>query len=187
MSRAFIVLGMPRTGTSLAMGLLNKMGVYTGKSRTGPNNPEYFEYELLFKLIQQQDGITAKKVIDRIQEESNGLDWGIKHPSIANRWSEFEPHIDEPTFIVTNRRDKDAQYASHKNAAINNQSREVFNARDVAYYRTVVDLIKPYKFFFVNYEDWFLDSKQLQRLAEVTELPLTESAKDLIQPDLKHY
>jgi len=181
---AYIVIGMPRTGTSLAMGLLSKMGVYTGVSRKGANNPNYYEAQILFDLINHKEGVTAEQVV---KELSTGRDkWGMKHPTIANRWDEFQPFIERPRFVVCHRIDESAQYQSHI-AAIRVQSLESFRRRARLYHDRVVEITDGHPVFHCNYEQWFSSSAQLRNLATFAGLKVTPEAADLIDPTLKHY
>ncbi len=183
-SQAYIVLGMPRTGTSLAMGLLTAMGVYIGKAtRKGGNNPEYFENRTLFNFIQRKKGYTAQTVIQELQVVEK---WGMKQPNIIRYWDEFKPLIRNPHFIITHRRDLDAQYQSHT-AAIRIQSRKSFDKRNHDYYSSLEAIIEDHPRIDVTYEDWFKDEQQLERLAEFSGLTVTQSSRNLINPKLKHY
>jgi len=186
MARCFIVLGMPRTGTSLTTGILNNMGVYVGESRKGKNNPCYYENKALFDFINRVPGVSAGQVVSSIEREAQGKDYGMKHPSIVERWHEFKPHIPEPVFIVTHRRDADAQYNSHR-SAINRQHRPEFNERNRVYYQKVLEAINGYPSFNVFYEDWLKDFTQLQKMADFFNLTVTPEARKLADPKLKHF
>lgn len=175
---------MPRTGTSLAMGLLSKMGIFTGESRKGKNNPEYFENQLLFDFINHKDHVSAEQVILSLSEGHKK--WGMKQPNIVNRWEELKPLIDNPHFVITHRRDLKAQFRSHQKA-IRNQSWYSFQQRQIEYYTSVKRIAAGHPEIHFNYEDWMTDKKALQRLADFAGVSVTQEAKDFINPSLKHF
>lgn len=184
----FVVCGMPRTGTSLTMGILQKMGVHTGPTRTGANNPDYYESQLLLDYINQKSGVKAEDVIKSISEGHEDC-WGLKHPSVIAYWNELGALIDDPRFIVCHRRDKEAQYMSHFNS-IRRQDRESFDKRDRDYYANADRISSHHTAIHVTYEDWFDEvarNRQLLILSKFCGLEITDEAIQLIDPDLKHY
>ena len=178
-------LGMPRTGTSLTMGLLNEMGVHVGPCRKGKNNPNYYEGTRLFDYISKGEG----SVLEVVELLDVAPKWGMKQPNIATRWDEFSPILNNERFsihfVVTHRRNKDAQYKSHLKA-IRRQPRDDFDERGKKYYDTVDDITENEHRIDVFFEDWFnqTKSKQMKDLADFAGLQVTQSALDLINPNL---
>lgn len=182
MTQAFIVIGPPRTGTSLTMGLLTKMGVWGGEDyREGPNNPCYYEDRTLFDWVAQK--ATAEEVVKKLAVKPK---WGMKHPRIAERWDEFEELIKNPHFIITHRRNLRAQIKSHQRA-IRKQSESEIIDRNSRYYGCTVPLQDRYPCLHVYFEDWFDHTDwALSRLAGFAGVDLIpDEVEQLINPSLR--
>ena len=184
-TECYIVLGPPRTGTSLAAGLLQNLGVYGGEPtdfRRGSNNPHYYEHQLVFEFVSGRIPSFAPLVgfFSRFPK------WFIKQPRLLQRWDEVEPLLPAYRFVVTHRYDKTAQYQSHRRA-IRNQTREEFEQRTKRYYADLLEITGGHPRADVWFEDWFEDTTQLEYLAEFVGLPLTQPAIELVDPTLKHY
>jgi len=186
-SQAYIVVGMPRTGTSLTMGLLAAMGVFVGREmRKGRYNPNYFENQQMFDWINGVRGVKAKDIVAKLSYGNEK--WGMKHPNLATRWSELAEFVRNPHFVVTHRKDFKAQATSHR-AVIRKQSLKSLKIRHTKYYQTVARISEGLPRIDVYFEDWFNDNKedQLRRLADFAGLTITGSARGLIDPKLKHF
>ena len=165
MTETFIVIGPPRTGTSLTMGLLTKMGIWGGEDyREGLNNPCYYEDRTLFDWVNGK--ATAQEVVDKLAVKPK---WGMKHPAIAHRWWEFAGLVENPRFLVTHRLNEEAQIRSHQKAIRPGQSDQDVRKRTAQYYRDVSHTTAFSPTFNITFEDWFTDdSNQLEiRPAEV--------------------
>jgi len=186
--RTYVVLGPPRTGTSLAMGLLIRLGVHAGgPMRTGRGNPNYYEHELVKEFVHQH--IKAEELIRALAVADP---WGMKHPRLLWRWEELKPLIPDPRFVVTYRRDTRAQYQSHRRA-IRLQNKQSFRERTCKYYQRLDEVVGNHPRLNLYFEDWFngRKSKQLERLTAFTELPIERGqlshVSRLIKPQLKHF
>jgi hypothetical protein len=162
------------------MGLLTKMGIWGGEDyRTGPNNPCYYEDRTLFDWVNGK--ATAQEVVDKLAVKPK---WGMKHPRIAERWSEFENLIPEAKFIITHRLNFKAQVRSHQ-SAIRKQSSDEVAERNKLYYRATDLLREDYDTLDVFYEDFFVNQKTLSQLAQFCGVEVTQEARDLIDPSLR--
>jgi len=183
MAESYIVLGPPRTGTSLTMGTLAAMGVWVGENmRKGSNNPNYYEAVEIQKFIHGR--ISAEKLVSSLRKEPK---WGMKHPRLIVRWDELEPLIESPHFIITHRRDFQAQCKSHC-IAIRRQTNRAIRKRNLQYYDRVNEIVRDRPRLDVWFEDWFLEEYvQLHAIAKFAKVEITEAAKSLPDPRLKHY
>jgi len=128
--------------------------------------------------------LKAGELVARLNQAEK---WGMKHPSLLNRWKELAPYIPDPRFVVTHRRDFDAQYQSHR-GAIRIQTYDEVVERTARYYLELDQVTMGRPRIDVHYEDWFDPSLgQLEKLAEFVGLPPNEEARNLIDPSLKHF
>lgn len=176
---SYIVLGAPKSGTSLTMGLLAKMGVHIGDNlKKGGPNPNYFEDKELVRY--DKEGGDPKEIVDKLKSEK----WGMKLPQLVFYWQDFEPYIENPRFVVCHR-DRGAHIKSFRRW-VDKVSREEAEERINRNYNAVAQL-PDVPTLHVNFEDWFKGDEQLQRLAEFAGLEVTEEARNLINPKLQHY
>lgn len=187
MAEAYIVIGPPRTGTSLTMGVVAKMGIWVGgekNMRKGQANPNYYEHRQVKEYIHQH--ISAQELIDSLRREPK---WGMKHPRMVWRWHELEPHLEDPRFIVTHRLNKTAQIKSH-NKYIKRQSPDEIMERTKRYYAEIDDKLRgKYPILDVWFEDFFEDGnqhKQLSALSDFCGMPITQAVTDFIDPKHRH-
>lgn len=184
MSECYIVLGGPRTGTSLTMGLLTKLGVQGGHQwREGPSNKCYYEHQLVMDYLKSK--ITAQDLVDGLKTDGK---WGMKQPNLLWRWVELEPLILNPHFIITHRLNFQAQVKSHQKA-IEKQSGKEIAERTLVYHETVNQQLRDrYPCMDVTFENYFDSSSrecQLQKLAEFCGLKVNKPARNLINPKLR--
>lgn len=184
MAECYIVIGPPRTGTSLTMGVVAKLGVWIGgedNMRSGPSNPNYYEHEMVKKFMHQK--IKAHELVQALYKEPK---WGMKHPRFLWHWKKFEQLIENPHFILTHRRDLQAQIKSHRRA-IQRQTDEKIIERNWLYYERSNSLRNNYPMIDVWFEDYF-DSekrgKQIAKIADFCGVPLTQDALNVA--DSKH-
>ena len=118
MSKAIIVLGMHRSGTSLVANILHELGVNMGKNLLSPNpsNPRgYFENRkfviLNHKILALSGGnwtyppdkINAeplKNTIQRLINEEKTELWGFKDPCNTLTIEAYIPYLENPHFII---------------------------------------------------------------------------------------
>lgn len=182
MAECYVVVGPPRTGTSLTMGVVAKLGVWIGgenNMRSGPSNPNYYEHEAVKAFMHQK--IKAEELVQTIYKEPK---WGMKHPRFLRNWHKLEPLVDDPRFILTHRRDLAAQIKSHRRA-IRRQTDEKIMERNDYYYEQAAKLRKKYPMIDVWFEDFFDKDKcyeQVSRIADFCGMPITQEALDIANP-----
>ena len=180
MSECYIVLGPPRTGTSLTMGVLAAMGIWTGDDfRRGRGNPCYYEDRDLYKFINAPSNAMA--VVTKLATQPK---WGFKHPRVLWLWDKLEPHIESPHFVVTHRRNVEAHIASHRRQ-IRRQTPQAIKERTAKYYEGADKLRARYPVLDVWFEDYFEPGpreRQLHAMAAFCGMDVTDKARSLIDP-----
>lgn len=87
-----VVLGTPRSGTSLTASMLEACGVFTGRCRApDAHNPSgYFENEALLDL---RGSVTRDRVVSALIAQGwNGGSWLVKHaPGSWDAWACLDP------------------------------------------------------------------------------------------------
>jgi hypothetical protein len=114
MQEPIIILGIPRSGTSLISGLFCIHGVFFGECREADrHNPKgYFENKKISAIKRNNSGnyvYTRKEIRDILVSDgyTSGL-WGVKFlPDAIHMWNNFNP-----TFICC-RRDFEPNYKSY--------------------------------------------------------------------------
>jgi hypothetical protein len=181
MSEAYIVVGPPRSGTSLAAGLLCALGVdFGGNYKGGRFNPVYYEDLALANFFLNGEG-TPKEIVERLQRSSK---WGMKFPRLCLYWSLFEGLVTKPHFIVT-LRSLESIVASRKHSSCPQLSLSQIREDTEKHYRGMKALQGPK--LCVWFENWFTSEEQLNRLAAFVGLPVTEKAQKLPRKVLVHY
>lgn len=109
--RPIVIIGMPRSGTSMTAGIFAKHGVWVGETRQGDaHNPKgYFENLAVKRLIYRCAGMKRLTAHNHLVEPVDGWadgirdilaregyrggPWLVKHGAMAWRlWHEFEPN-----------------------------------------------------------------------------------------------
>lgn len=106
-----VVLGSPRSGTSLVSGLLVEHGVWAGECRAADErNPRGYFENVGLRALRVSGRVTRRTVKAELAKQGyDGGPWLVKHtPGTAHVWAEFDP------IHVCVRRDMRAVLASRK-------------------------------------------------------------------------
>ena len=94
MREPIVVLGTPRSGTSLVCGILAAHGVWTGDCREPePINPKGFFENIALDDLRVKDALSRNNVAAVLRSEGyTGGPWLAKHtPRYAETWRAFDP------------------------------------------------------------------------------------------------
>lgn len=96
MQEPIIILGIPRTGSSMISGIFAAHGVFFGKCKEpDESNPKgYFENIAISSLLKRKEEITPEKVKKILENEGyeNSKPWAVKHaPGPVKYWKGFNP------------------------------------------------------------------------------------------------
>ena len=190
--RSIIVIGYARSGTSLTAGVLHELGVDMGDKRVWRKTDEanekgYFENS---QFVRANQAILEKgKVPDlqKVVDKNKGEIWGAKDPRFLHTWSYWEPHIENPMFILC-LRDFDSiakSVCSRDNGKYGPKKEYGYVVEDIIIYYMSVIKLKDFPLLTIHYENYFKDEKQIKNIAEFVGLPY----KDIDLPDinLKHF
>lgn len=214
--KTFIVLGYGRTGSSLVAGTLRELGVNMGtKFRPADEanlkgffeNLDFYnlnravlrekEYDALdwppkelgdFLDCKQRWKTSARRYVEQYQEEL----WGWKDSRTIFTWHLYEPHVENPHFIVCYR-NPEAVIASNV-ARSKNESPLGHRPRDIwlksihEHYEQIEEFLQDKTRLNVQYERFFTDfDNQIQELADFVGVGVTESARGFFDKRLRRF
>ena len=175
--KTFIVVGVPRGGTSMVAGLLRLFGIFMGDIINGAYGDKHEDKE--FYCTKDK-----RRIAELINKRNIKHDvWGFKDPGIAP-YIETTTELRDPHYIYIIR---DA-LACGMSAANRNPNKETMNsmARAMNYTKIIMDFyfknFHKYKFHMMSYEKTLLNKEyEIRRLAKFCGTPV----KDL-DVDIKH-
>lgn len=104
-NKTLIVLGPPRSGTSMLAGVLKILGVYMGES----NRPNHEDHRFNHKVS------TVEEIREIVADYNSKYSvWGWKEPSTHNYLSEISDVLRNPVYIVSCRNPFDAALSKIK-------------------------------------------------------------------------
>ena len=207
MSRAFVILGSPRSGTSLVAGILERLGVYMGERFVPPGQ---------FNQAGAYENLDFVELNNRIMAAIKGDEYGVPNPDRLSKapeifadearavieknerelwgWKDmrtnftlpvYKPWLENPTYIVV-RRDKKSIIKSLMNVG-NPEDRAVNTVK--AYYQRARYNTEGEDRVFVHYEEFIYAPESTVRwFAETLNLDGDiNKAVDFIDPSLKHF
>jgi len=186
MARCYLVIGTPRSGTSLVAGVLSAMGVDMGPSPPGNVwNPAGFYQDVEFWALLHRAGqkqVDLANLAELIAKRSCGIDWGVKNPDLAYVFADFVTACTDEIRIVRTTRPHDRSVASWQ--ARTNEP------QPIDAYAEAIAKINPAAFPTITVDfDELIDNptEQVARLAEFCERSVTPEAIAFPQASLRRH
>jgi hypothetical protein len=186
MARCFLVLGTPRSGTSLVAGVLSALGVDMGPSPPGNEwNPAGFFQDVEFWALLHRAGNGFKRHAELallIAKRSRGFDWGVKNPDLAYVFADFVAACTDEIRIVRTTR-------PHARSVASWQAR-THEPQPIDAYAEAIARINPAAFPTIAVDfDALIDNppEQVTRLAEFCERAVTPEAIAFPQASLRRH
>lgn len=174
----FLVIGVPRSGTSLVSGILHHFGVFMGDRlmKPGPLNPKGFFHDMDFeKAMRLRDGSITSLIRTR---ESLGKPWGVN----TRLTIDFLDMFPSPKILKT-RRPLEASKASWRRL-ISEVGPEFIEDLFALHEKKLCGR----DFLEIDY-DICVDNprESLNRIAKFVNLPVSEAALDFVDPSMRHH
>jgi hypothetical protein len=209
----FLIMGCPRSGTSITSALCEKLGLNIGKDSTKPDNfneTGYFSDET-FRMVEYffidfSKGFPQKKSLDAVdsfhveslkynilykQEINHGRDWGFK-----NNYSSYivDFLIDnspvEVHGIITHRPAEESikSYAKYKGYGEDWSQKHILSHIDSLKEAEEIIINHGNKVLNVDYHTLVSNSEKITKnLADFLGLPWSKEVSDMVKPSLKHF
>jgi hypothetical protein len=94
-NKTVVVLGVARSGTSMAALVLQKMGVFIGSQIDNA----VFEDREVFSLLESENSLSEFKTLAKERDSKYSI-WGWKRPKSITYINSFEPHITNPHYVL---------------------------------------------------------------------------------------
>ena len=182
--KTIIILGLPRSGTSMVAGALHYLGIFMGER----HDSVVFEDVVLSSAVEGKQKATMLEIIKRY-DQAHPI-WGWKRPSSINFINKISREFRNPHFIIVFR-DIFAISNRQRISSATNLFSSLENT--ISEYRKLVDFIKncDHPCLLLSYEKCLnnqeLTIRKIAEFAGITNPEKIKAAIDFVEPDPAKY
>ncbi len=217
MKRVFLVIGTPRSGTSLVAGILHNLGVHMGLRIPDPKEPDrwdfgganewnpkgFFQCGPLVNLmagcygddfsehtndpLTDEQRIALRRYVLRRESESGDSHWGAKDPRLVFCLDEFKESCDSPVMVIVTERSLSQSIDSW--AARSEQTREE-SERKIRMFADAISGVTPdmtIRFDDVASPDVAVRESVVNDLCELVQCKPTMAALEFADHELRRF